>query len=115
MSPDPVAAGDFGRLMQYGAVGVVAAGLLTIVVLLFRRFVEHAIDSNKRLEERNAETQKAFLDALHSMKVEHITALHAFKTELTTEFRDLHRAIAGVVNEMPSGPIRLRRDTKLPR
>lgn len=100
---------DFSRLMQYGAVGVVAAGLLTIVVLLFRRFVEHAIETNKKLYEENATMQREFLNALHAMKTEHIQALHMVKSELISELRDLHRAVAGVVNDMPSGPIRIGR------
>ena len=95
--------------MQYGAVGIVATGLLTLVVLLFRRFVEHAIETNKKLYEENATMQKEFLEALHTLKTEHIQALHAVKTELVNELRDLHRAVANVVNEMPSGPIRIGR------
>ena len=98
---------DFSRLMQYGAVGVVACGLLTLVVLLFRRFVEHAIDTNKKLYEQNATIQREFLNALHTMKTEHVAAIHAVKTELIKELRDLHQAVAHVVNEMPSGRIRI--------
>lgn len=95
--------------MQYGAVGIVACGLLTLVVLLFRRFVEHAIETNKKLYEENATIQKEFLNALHAMKTEHIMALHAVKNELVSELRELHRAVAGVVNDMPSGAIRIGR------
>ena len=108
MDTDPVSAGNFGRLMQYGAVGVVACGLLTLVVLLFKRFVEHAIDTNKKLQEDNSTMQKEFLATIHSMKVEHINALHAFKNELMVEIRGLHSAVAHVVNEVPSGGIRIR-------
>lgn len=98
--------------MQYGAVGVVAAGLLTIVVVLFKRFVDHAIDTNKQLYEDNAKIQTDFLNALHNLKTAHVDALNAVKAELIRELRDLHTAVAHVVNEMPSGPARI---SRLPR
>jgi Zn-dependent oligopeptidase len=95
---DPVAAGDFGRLMQYGAVGVIACGLLTIVVMIFRQLITHALDQNKQLMEQQREDQAKTIEALHaigqSLRDVHNTLVH-FKV-------DVSRDVAEMANEMTS-------------
>lgn len=89
---DPVSTGsDFGRLMQYGAVGVVAAGLLTLVVVLFRQFVNHALEQNKKLQEQH-----------HEMQVQHLQALHSIAREIREVKTELSRDIGQLFNEVSS-------------
>jgi type II secretory pathway component PulM len=89
---DPASAGsDFGRLMQYGAVGVVAAGLLTLVVVLFRQFVNHALEQNKELQTQH-----------HEMQVQHLQALHAIAREIREVKTELSRDIGQLFNEVSS-------------
>lgn len=64
---DPVAAGDFSRLMQYGAVGVIAAGLLALVVVIFRQLINGLIEQNKKLTEQQHEMQAKTLESLHAI------------------------------------------------
>jgi hypothetical protein len=63
MTPDA----NFGHLMQYGAVGIIAAGLLALVVGMFRQFVNHALEQNKKLLERHDEMLVKNLEALHGV------------------------------------------------
>lgn len=106
---DPVAAGDFGRLMQVGAVGVVAAALLVLVVALVRRFVDHAIDSNKELQKQNHETAQQNLVAMHAMVLEVKELKNAFVNEIRELKREYMRSVADVVNDGPSGRHRISR------
>lgn len=85
-------AADFSRLMQYGAVGVVAAGLLTLVVVIFRQLVNHALEQNKALQEQirsmhkeNQETHQAYLRALHAVE----GAIAAIRVEVTRDIGQL--------------------------
>lgn len=71
--------------MQYGAVGIVAAGLLTLVVVLFRQFVNHALEQNKNLIERHDEILVENLKALHGVE----SALKAVEVMVREVSRDL--------------------------
>lgn len=89
---DPVTTtSDFGRLMQYGAVGIVAAGLLTLVVVLFRQFVNHALEQNKQLQEQH-----------HEMQVQHLQALNSIAREIREVKTELSRDIGQLFNEISS-------------
>lgn len=92
---DPVTPNaDFGRLMQYGAVGVVAAGLLALVVIVFRQLITHALDQNKQLMEQHREDQAKTLEALHAigqgLRDIQTTLVH-FKIEVTHNVADMLR------------------------
>jgi hypothetical protein len=91
-------AGGLAHLEQYGALGIVAAALLTLVLMLIKRFVDHAIESNKQLQAQNNEMQRENLKALHGIVME----VRGIKNEIVNEIRDLHGAVASVVNDMPS-------------
>jgi hypothetical protein len=90
---------DFGRLMQYGAVGVVAAGLLALVVVLFRQFVNHALEQNKTLLERHDEMQKAHVEAMRELT----QAIHGLKTELRVEFGQLFNELTAITEGTRGG------------
>jgi hypothetical protein len=65
---DPVTPNaDFGRLMQYGAIGIVAMGLLTLVVAIFRQLINGLIEQNKKLTEQSHEMQAKTLESLHAI------------------------------------------------
>lgn len=77
---------DFNRLAQYGAAGIVAAGLLTLVVVIFRQLITHALEQNKQLTERQHDMQAKTLEALHALgqALRDLDAnLRSWKTEIT--------------------------------
>lgn len=85
---DPTPAGGLAHLEQYGALGIIAAALLALVVLLVKRFVDHAIDSNKQLQAQNNEMQK-----------ENLKAMHAIVTELGKLTYEMRTGVASILNE----------------
>lgn len=95
---DPVSAGDFGRLVQVGAIGVVALGLLTLVVALVKQFAAHALDQNKELIKTQHEMQGKTLESLHAIG-QKLQALEnqvtVLRQEQTREFGQLYNEVAG--------------------
>jgi hypothetical protein len=97
---DPATAGgEFGRLMQYGAVGIIAAGLLTLLVVLFRQFVNHALEQNKKLlerhdlmMERHDAMQTAHLKAMHEL----VSAIHAMKAEVIRDIGQVFNEVSAI-------------------
>lgn len=92
---DPVTPNaDFSRLMQYGAVGIVAAGLLALVVIVFRQLITHALDQNKKLMEQQREDQAKTIEALHAigqgLRDIQNTLVH-FKVEVSRNVADMVR------------------------
>jgi hypothetical protein len=83
---------DFSRLMQYGAVGVVAAGLLTLVVAGFWLFLKHALEQNKTLLTRHDEMQEKHVEALREL----VTAIHALKSELSRDIGHLFNELSAM-------------------
>ena len=94
----PTATGGLAHLESYGALGVVAAALLGLVILLIRQFVQHAIKSNEQLQAQNAEMQRETLKALSAIQANSDRQTAA----VLAEIRELHYAVAHVVNDMPS-------------
>jgi len=96
---DATPGANFGQLMQYGAVGVVAAGLLTLVVIIFRQLVTHALDQSKQLAEqlqeqqkRDEEIHKAYIKSLNEIAV----ALSAIRIEVTRDLGQLFNEISAM-------------------
>ncbi len=83
--------GGLAHLEQYGALGIIASALLMLVVLLVKRFVDHAIESNKQLQLQNSEMQKENLKAMHAM----VSEIAKLRSEIVHEF---HIGIASVLN-----------------
>lgn len=101
---------DFRQLSQYGAVGIVAGGLLILVVMLFRQFVMHALEQNKNLQKQNHEMQEKMLAAINLLTT-------AVNVNLVNAVKDMHasvvRDVGQVFNEVSaitetSRPIRSR-------
>lgn len=95
---DPVTTGDFGRLVQLGAIGAVAAALLVLVVALVKQFAAHALEQNKKLIEQDHAMQMKTLEALHAVgqrlaSVENQIA--SLRQETTREFGQLYNEISG--------------------
>ena len=85
--------------MQYGAVGVVAAGLLTLVVVLFRQFVQHALEQNKELLKRHDSMLEANLNALHGVRQainETNTIIREVKVELGRDIGQLFNEVSAI-------------------
>lgn len=78
--------------MQYGAVGTIAAGLLALVVVLVRQFVNHALEQNKKLLERHDE----MMERHDKMQEKHVEAIHA----LTRAIHELSRDVGLLFNEV---------------
>lgn len=108
---DPVAGGDFGRLMQYGAVGVVAMGLLALVVMIFRQLITHALDQNKQLHEQQREDQAKTIEALHAIG----QGIQDVKNELRSFKIEVSRDVADMARDEGTGIGRPRHPTKPPR
>ena len=106
---DPSPAGGLAHLEQYGALGIIAAALLGLVLLLVKRFVDHAIDSNKQLQAQNNEMQKENLKAMHAV----VTELARLRNDMVREFQI---GIASIVNETTQAGQgqRARRSTRPP-
>lgn len=88
----PVA--DFNRLAQYGAAGIVAAGLLTLVILIFRQLVNHALKQNEMLMQRQHEMELKLLEALHAVGQglrDLDTSIRHWKVELTHTVAEMVR------------------------
>lgn len=92
--------------MQYGAVGVVAAGLLTLVVAVFWLFVKHALEQNKKLIERHDEIQEKHLAAVYEVE----KAIRAMHSDLSRDLGQLFNEISAV-----TGGSRAHRITRPPR
>lgn len=87
-------------LQQYGAAGVVAACLLSLMVWIIKRLVDATIDQNKLLRE-NAERM---LGVLGDIKTAILASQHASSTQI----RDLHVDVAAVLNDLTGVARRLR-------
>jgi hypothetical protein len=95
---DTVAAGDFGRLIQVGAIGVVALGLLTLVVALVKQFAAHALDQNKELIKTEHDMQLKTLESLHAVgqKLQSLeNQVVMMRQENAREFGQLYNEVAG--------------------
>lgn len=87
-------------LQQYGAAGVVAACLLSLMGWIVKRLVDATLDQNKLLRE-NAEKM---IDALGDIK----TAILASQHTSSTQIRDLHIDVAAVLNDLTNVGRRIR-------
>lgn len=83
-------------LAQLGAVGVILAVVLSVVLILFKRFVDNMIDSNRDLSKQNFDMQLQTLTALNSIKTE-ITAM---KNDLSADIRELDHTTSNLFNEI---------------
>ena len=95
---DPSSAADFGRLTQFGAIGVIALGLLTLIVGLVKQLVTHALDQNKKLNENQREDEAKTREALHAvgqslLRLENQIA--SMRQENAREFGQLYNEVAG--------------------
>jgi predicted translin family RNA/ssDNA-binding protein len=88
---DPVTPNaDFGRLMQYGAVGIVAAGLLALVVGIFRQLVNHILKQNEKqqeIQEKTLESLHAIGQAIRDMD----NTVRQFKVDVSRDVADMVR------------------------
>lgn len=94
---DPVAAGDFGRLIQLGGVGAIAAGLLALVVALVKQFASHALNQNTELIKQQREDQAKTLEALHAIgqrlgALDHQIA--TLRLEMTRDMGEIYNAVS---------------------
>ncbi len=98
---------DFSRLMQVGAVGVIACGLLVLVVGIFRQLITHALDQNKKLSEQQHEMQAKTLESLHAigqgLRDVH-NELRNFKIEVSRDVADMVRDEGTGVGPRPRHP-----------
>jgi len=109
---DPAAStGGLAHLEQYGALGIVVAALLGLVILLVRQFVQHAIKSNEQLQAQNAEMQKENLKAMHAI----VIAIEKLRTDLVYEFSAVLNSDPTVVRERETRERRLTRPPIKPR
>ncbi len=108
MDPAPPIAG-FQALGQYGVAGAIAAGMLTLFVVIFKRLVDNVIKQNEHLQERQQEIQQQQISGMAALQ-KSIDSLGAI---LSTDVRELSREIAEVFNAIHherreiTGPIRL--------
>lgn len=79
-------------LQQYGAAGVIAACLLSLMVWIIKRLVDATLDQNKLLRENARE----MVEALTEIK----TAIVASQHNASTQIRDLHIDVAAVLNDL---------------
>jgi len=85
---------DFGRLAQYGAVGVIACGLLLLVVGIFRQLVTHVLKQNETRDQNDREMREKTLEALHALGQglrDVQSALVHFKVEVSRDVADMVR------------------------
>ncbi len=113
--PAPVA--SFQSLGQYGVAGAIAAGMLTLFVMIFKRLIDNVIEQNKHLQERQQEIQQQQISGLIALQ----KSIDQLGTTISTDIRELSREIAEVFNTLhrqgreDTGPIRLGvRRTTLP-
>jgi hypothetical protein len=102
---------DFSRLAQYGAVGVIAAGLLALVVMVFKQLITHALDQNKKLSEQQHTMQEKTLEALHAIG----QGLRDVQNELRSFKIEVSRDVADMVRDEGTAVGRVRHPTKPPR
>jgi hypothetical protein len=79
-------------LQQYGAVGVVAAGLLSLMIWIVKRLVDATLDQNKLLRENS----DRMITAMGEIKA----AIVASQQHSSSQIRDLHIDVAAVLNDM---------------
>jgi hypothetical protein len=91
---DPASTPDFGHLAQYGAIGVVAGGLLLLVVGIFRQLVTHVLKQNEQRDEQQREHGMKTIEALHAigqgLRDVQNTLVH-FKVEVSRDVADMVR------------------------
>lgn len=104
---DPTPAGGLAHLEQYGALGIIVCALLGLVLVLVKRFVDHAIKSNEQLQAQNSEMQKENLKAMHAV----VTEIAKLRSDMAHEFRI---GIANIINDREPREPRERRPTRPP-
>lgn len=92
---DPASAPDFGHLAQYGAIGIVAGGLLLLVVGIFRQLVTHVLKQNEQRDEQQREHGMKTLEALHAIG----QGLRDMQNELRTFRVEVSRDVADMVRD----------------
>ena len=110
---DPTSsAADFGRLAQYGAVGVIACGLLLLVVGIFRQLVTHILKQNEQRDQHHREMGEKTLEALHAIG----QGLHDVQNELRSFKIEISRDVANMVRDevTSAGSRAYRIDSKKP-
>ncbi len=100
---------SFQSLGQYGVAGAIAAGMLTLFVVIFKRLVDNIIEQNRHLQERQQEIQQQQISGLTSLQ----RSIEQLSSTLSMDLRELSREIAEVFNSLQrerredTGPIRL--------
>jgi hypothetical protein len=91
---DPASTLDFGHLAQYGAIGIIAGGLLLLVVGIFRQLVTHILKQNEQRDEYQREMQGKTLESLHAIGqgIRDINnEMRSFKIEVSRNVADMVR------------------------
>lgn len=92
---DPVTPdANFGKLMQYGAVGVIAAGLLVLIVAIFRQLINGLIEQNRKLTDQLHDMQAKTLESLHAIGQairDTNNTLSHFKIDVSRDVADMVR------------------------
>lgn len=81
-------------LAQYGAIGVVAAIVLGLVVLVFRQLITHILKQNERHQDQQAEHQAKTLESLHAIG----QAIHTLTTSINRFEIDVRREVVEMVH-----------------
>lgn len=87
---DAAPSADFSRLMQYGAIGVVATGLLVLVVGIFRQLVNHILKQNDKQQELQTKTVES-LHAIGQAIRDLDTSIRHFKVDVSRDVADMVR------------------------
>lgn len=108
---DPGTTADFGKLVQLGAIGVVALGLLTLIIGLVKQLVAHALDQNKELIKNHREEEAKSREALNAigqslLRLEN--QIVSLRQEQTREFGQLYNEVAGDNTIIGSRPHRIK-------
>lgn len=94
MDPAGTPVADFGRLAQYGAVGIIAAGLLLIVVMVFRQLMNHTLKQNETMMARRDEMEMKLLESIHAVGQalrDLDTSVRHMKIEVSRDVADMVR------------------------
>jgi hypothetical protein len=110
---DPAGTPDFGHLAQYGAIGIVAGGLLLLVVGIFRQLVTHVLKQNEQRDEYQREHGAKTLESLHAIG----QGLRDMQNELRNFRVEVSRDVADMVRDevTSAGSRGYRTDKKPPR
>ncbi len=82
-------------LAQYGAVGVVAAIMVGLVVLIFKQLITHILTQNEKHQEQQQENQAKTLESLHAIG----QALQNLNNSINRFQADTRRDIVEMVRE----------------